>query len=108
MATKIKLRKCVILYDEKQLPDTRKQVLLVAYIQCLVVPWLRRLVDGLSLRRPGFATVSVCVGFMVDDVALWQIFLLALRFSPVSIFQPVLHTHVSPGGWTVGPLVAAV
>jgi hypothetical protein len=30
------------------------------------VPWLRRLVAGLSPRRPGFDPGSVYVGFMVD------------------------------------------
>jgi hypothetical protein len=40
----------------------------------LAVPWLRRLVAGLSLRRPGFDPGSVDVGFVVDKVALGQIF----------------------------------
>jgi hypothetical protein len=35
-----------------------------------VVPWLRRLVADLSLRRPGFNPGSVHVGFVVDKVAL--------------------------------------
>jgi glycosidase len=34
------------------------------------VPWLRRLVAGLSPRRTGFATGSIHVGFVVDKVAL--------------------------------------
>jgi hypothetical protein len=45
------------------------------------VPWLRRLVAGLSVRRPG----SVHVEFVVDKVALGQVFLRVLRFSPVNI-----------------------
>jgi hypothetical protein len=36
----------------------------------MVVPWLRRLVVGLSPRRPGFNPGSVHVGFVVDKVAL--------------------------------------
>jgi hypothetical protein len=40
----------------------------------LAVPWLRRLVAGLSPRRPGFDPGSVHVGFMVDKVALGQVF----------------------------------
>jgi len=52
------------------------------------VPWLRRLVAGLSPRRPGFAPGSVHVGFVVDKVALGQVFLRVLRFSPVSIIPP--------------------
>jgi hypothetical protein len=44
--------------------------------------WLRSLVAGLSLRMPG----SMHVGFVVDKVALGQVFLRVLRFSCVSIF----------------------
>jgi hypothetical protein len=31
-----------------------------------------------------------------------------LRFYPVNIIPPLLHTHISHGGWTAGPLVTAV
>jgi hypothetical protein len=48
------------------------------------VPWLRRLVAGLSLRRPG----SIHVEFVVEKVALGQVFVPVLRFSPVSIIPP--------------------
>jgi hypothetical protein len=41
---------------------------------CMAVPWLRRLVSGLSLRRPGFNPGSVHVGFLVDKAALGQVF----------------------------------
>jgi hypothetical protein len=51
------------------------------------VPWLRRLVAGLSPRRPEFDPGSVHVGFVVDTVALGQV----LRFSPVNFIPPVLH-----------------
>jgi hypothetical protein len=34
---------------------------------------------------------SVIVGFMVDKVALGQVFLRVLRFSPVNFIPPVLH-----------------
>jgi hypothetical protein len=37
------------------------------------VPWLRRLVAGLSPRRPGFDPGSVHVRFVVDKVALGQV-----------------------------------
>jgi hypothetical protein len=47
--------------------------------------WLRRLVAGLSRRRPGFATRTVHVEFAVDRLALGQVFLAVLRLSPVSI-----------------------
>jgi hypothetical protein len=39
------------------------------------MPWLRSLVAGLSPRRPGFAPGSIHVGFVVDKVALGQVFL---------------------------------
>jgi hypothetical protein len=48
------------------------------------VPWLRRLTAGLLPRRPGFDPGSDHVGFAVDKVALGQVFLRILRFSPVN------------------------
>jgi hypothetical protein len=50
----------------------------------MAVPWLKRLVAGLSQRRPGFATGSIHVGSVVDKVALGQVFLRVLRF-PLSV-----------------------
>jgi hypothetical protein len=47
--------------------------------------WLRSLVAGLSPRRPGFALRSIHVGFVVDEVALGQVFLRVLPFPPVNI-----------------------
>jgi hypothetical protein len=55
------------------------------------VPWLRRLVAGLSPRKPGFDPGSVHVGFVVHKVALGQVFLRALRFFPVNFIPPVLN-----------------
>jgi hypothetical protein len=46
-----------------------------------VVPWFRRLVAGFSPRRTGFAPGSVHVGFVVDKVAMGQVF-----FSEFSTF----------------------
>ena len=57
----------------------------------MAVPWLRRLVAGLPPLRHGFDPESVHVGFVVDEVALWQVFLRVLRFSPVSFIPLVLH-----------------
>jgi hypothetical protein len=54
----------------------------------MAVPWLRRLVAGLSSRSPGFAPGSIHVGFVVDKVELRQDFLRVLRFSPVNIIPP--------------------
>jgi hypothetical protein len=39
----------------------------------MAVPWLRRLVAGLSPGRPGFDPGLVHVGFLVDEVALGQV-----------------------------------
>jgi hypothetical protein len=61
----------------------------------LAVPWLKRLVAGLSPRRPEFAPGSIHVGFVVGKVALGQVFLRVL-FSPASIIPPLLHIHISP------------
>ena len=38
------------------------------------LPWLRQLVTGLSLHRPGFSTRPGHVGFVVTSVALRQFF----------------------------------
>jgi hypothetical protein len=71
--------------------------------------WLRRLVAGIPPRRPGFASGSVHVEFVVDKVALGQVFNRVLRFSPLSIIiHPGRRTRISSGGRTLGPLVAAV
>jgi hypothetical protein len=55
-------------------PIADHQVCLRASGYMLVVPWLRRLVTGLSWWTPGFNTWSFHLGF-------------------VSIIPPVLHTH---------------
>ena len=55
------------------------------------VPWLRQLVAGLPPRRPVFDPGSANVGFVVDKVALGQVFPRVLRFSPVNFIPPVLH-----------------
>jgi hypothetical protein len=57
----------------------------------MAVPWLRRLVAGLPPRRPVFNPGSVHVGFVVDKVALAQVFPRVLRFSPVNFIPPELH-----------------
>jgi len=49
-----------------------------------MVPRLRRLVAGLSARRPGFGLRSIHVRFLVDEMALGQVFLLVFCF-PLTI-----------------------
>jgi hypothetical protein len=56
------------------------------------VDWVQ-IFSGLSPRRPQFDPGPLYVRFVVDKVALGQIFLIVLRISPVSIISPVLHTH---------------
>jgi hypothetical protein len=65
--------------------------------QCLekTVPWIRQLVASLSLQMPTFNPRSDRVGFVVDKVALWQVFLQVLLSSPVNIITPVIHAHSS-------------
>jgi hypothetical protein len=50
-----------------------------------------RLVAGLSRRRFGFDSRSVHVKFVVDTVALGQVFLRVLRYSSVSIILPIFN-----------------
>jgi hypothetical protein len=60
---------------------------LVSATNCLVmaVPWLRRLVAGLSPRRSGVDPGSVYVGFVVDKVALGQVFFPEYFGFPLSV-----------------------
>jgi hypothetical protein len=60
------------------------------HLVCDTGRWLRLFMVGLSLPRSGFAPGSVHVGFMVGRVALGQVSLRALRFSPVSFIPPWL------------------
>jgi hypothetical protein len=55
------------------------------------VPWLRRLAAGLSPQRPRFDPGSVHVGFVVDKVALGQVFPPVLWFSPSVFIPPVIR-----------------
>jgi hypothetical protein len=61
----------------------------------MAVPWLKRLVAGLSSRRPAFVPGSVHVAFAVAEMALGQVYLRVIRFFPVNIIPPLLHTHLS-------------
>lgn len=53
---------------------------------------LRRLVDGFSPQRSGFASRAVHVGF-VNKVKLEQGFLWVLWFAPVNIIPPMLRIY---------------
>lgn len=55
--------------------------------------------------RATFALTEVHVGCAM---ALGQVSLPVLRFSPVSIIPPSLFTHVPSGMWSMGPFAAAL
>jgi hypothetical protein len=61
-----------------------RRVLFLCNPKVGAVPWLRRLVACLPLRRPGFDPGSVHVGFVVEKVALGQVFHRVVGF-PLSI-----------------------
>jgi len=54
--------------------------------------WLRQVVTGLSPQKTGFHPRSVRVRFAVYTGALGQVFVCVLRFPPVSVIPPLLHT----------------
>ena len=55
------------------------------------MPWLRRLVAGVSPRRRFFDPGLVRERFVVDRVAFRQVSLPAFLFCPISIISPILH-----------------
>jgi hypothetical protein len=58
------------------------------------MPWFRWLVAGLSKRRPGFDPRSVYVRFVLENVAMEEVFFRKHRFSLLYIIPPKLHTHL--------------
>jgi hypothetical protein len=87
-----KASKPVILYNsegsfEREVTTHNKQYCYAGHVYHLVaslhivsynVTWLSLSFAGLSPRRPGFSPRSVYVGFVVDSVALGQVFLRVL------------------------------
>jgi hypothetical protein len=43
----------------------------------------------------GLILLPVCVGFLVDKVAIGQVYLSVLEFSVVSIIAPMHHIHIA-------------
>jgi hypothetical protein len=73
------------------------------------VPWLRLLVPGFPPRRPKFEPGSENVGFVVDKVALGQVFSQYFGFPYQFSFHRPLHIHhLSSWVDTIGQLVADV
>jgi len=60
----------------------------------MAASWLRRSVAGFSPQGPGFDPRPVHVTFVVDKVALGQLYLPVLRLSPVRIMPLVLYTQL--------------
>jgi len=58
------------------------------------MPWLMCLVADLSPWMLRFDTGQVYMVFVVDKLALGQVFLQVLRFSPISIIPLTLHNHL--------------
>jgi hypothetical protein len=56
------------------------------------MPCPRRLVVGFSSRRFILNPTALCVGFVLNKVALKQAFLAVLQVSPVSIIPLMFHT----------------
>ena len=57
------------------------------------LPWIRRLVAGLSPRRCAFNPSSFNVRFVVEKVTLQQICIHVLLFFAVNRIPPMLHFH---------------
>jgi hypothetical protein len=75
----------------------------------LAVPYLRPLVAGFPPLPPGFEPRLDNVGFVVDKVALGQVFSEHFGFPCKFSYHRLLYTHhLSPGAGTIGHLVADV
>jgi hypothetical protein len=57
------------------------------------VPWFRRFIAILSPQRPEFSPRTMLLGFVVHKMGVGQVFLQALRFSPVRIITTVLLVY---------------
>jgi hypothetical protein len=70
----------------------------------LAMSQLKRLVAGFPPRRPGFYPRSSHVGFVVEKVALEQVFSEYFGFPCQSSFHRLLHNHhhLSSGAGTIG------
>jgi hypothetical protein len=81
---------------------------LVSYVRhCVMAQAVsRRPLTAEAWVRAWFA--SDHVGFAMNKVALGQGFFRVLRFYRRYYSTVALHTHISPGGGTVGPLIASV
>jgi hypothetical protein len=63
----------------------------------MAAPKLKRLVAGFPPRRPGFEPGSGQVGFVVDKVAVEQVFSEYVGFPCQSSFHRILHLTITRG-----------
>jgi hypothetical protein len=75
---------------------------LVRYRCYRAVPQLRWLVAGFPMRRPRFDPRSFYVGFLVDEMALGQVFFEYLDFPCQFLFHQLLYNRLSSGAGTIG------
>jgi hypothetical protein len=68
----------------------------IIFFTWLPAPQLKRLVPGFPTRRPGFEPGSGQVGFVVDKVALGQVFSENFGFPCQFSFHKILHPHNHP------------
>jgi hypothetical protein len=66
-------------------------------IRGVAAPQLKRLVAGFPSRGPGFAPECGHVGFVVDKLALGQVFSKYFGFPCQLSFHQILHPHNHPG-----------
>jgi hypothetical protein len=74
----------------------------------MAVSQLRGLVAGCPPRRPGFEPRSGHVGFVMDKLALGQVFSEYFGFPWQFSFRLLHAHHISSGAGTIGQLVADV
>jgi hypothetical protein len=97
--------KCFLLLDpqDKFGPSISSSVVLCSFVllevsdillQIKVVTWFRRSVSDYHHESPGSIRGPVYEGPIMDELTLWCVFLPELRFSPVSITPPMLHSNL--------------
>jgi hypothetical protein len=104
-------------YSDRTVLNTSSKAIRIIHIllllmldscNCKAVPWLRRLAAVFPPRRPGFQPGSGHIGFVVDKVALGQVFSEYFGFPSQFSFHRLLYTHphLSSGAGAVGQIVA--
>jgi hypothetical protein len=58
------------------------------------LPWLRQLVTGFPLQKSGFNSRPVCVGFVVNKLALEKVFLRVFLYFPVIVIPLMTHANI--------------